>query len=91
MNPVERGIRLVDRWQQEHRAAAFGFAIFKKFGDDQGLWPRSITQPPLTHADRKLLVESAEAERRRPEQAVSVEFTPQADHDPLEQPPLPGG
>jgi YihY family inner membrane protein len=52
------------------------------------LWPRSITQPPLTHADRKSLRESAEAERRRPEQEVSVEFTQQADHDPLQQPPL---
>jgi membrane protein len=51
------------------------------------LWPRSMTQPPLTHADRQSLRESAEAERRRPEQEVSVEFTPQADHDPMRQPP----
>jgi membrane protein len=49
------------------------------------LWPRSITQPPLTSADRQLLTETAEAERRRPEQEVSVEFTPDADHDPLQQ------
>jgi YihY family inner membrane protein len=52
------------------------------------LWPRSVTQPPLTHADRKMLTDSAEAERRRPEQEVSVEFTPDADHDPLQQQPL---
>lgn len=35
MNPIERGLRTVDAWQQRHRAPAFGFAVFKKFGDDQ--------------------------------------------------------
>lgn len=35
MNPFERGIRLVDAWQQRHRVPAFAFAVFKKFGDDQ--------------------------------------------------------
>src|SRR3954447_5497996 len=52
------------------------------------LWPGSITQPPLTSADRQLLTETTEAERRRPEQEVSVAFTPDADHDPLQQQPL---
>ena len=36
MNPFERGIRTVDAWQQRHRGPAFVFAVFKKFGDDQG-------------------------------------------------------
>jgi uncharacterized BrkB/YihY/UPF0761 family membrane protein len=49
------------------------------------LWPRSITQPPLTKADKKFLRESAEAEARRPEQRVAVEFTAEADHDPLDE------
>lgn len=35
MNPIERGIRAVDGWQQRHRVPAFVFAVFKKFGDDQ--------------------------------------------------------
>ncbi|WP_162958322.1 YihY/virulence factor BrkB family protein [Nocardia yunnanensis] len=38
MNPVERvqrAVRWVDTWQQRHRPAAFVFAVFKKFGDDQ--------------------------------------------------------
>ena len=26
----------LDHWQRSHRAAAFGFAVLKKFGDDQG-------------------------------------------------------
>jgi membrane protein len=53
------------------------------------LWPRSITQPPLTTADRRVLQDTAEVETRRPEQRVNVEFTAQADHDPLHQPELP--
>ncbi len=36
MNPFERSIRQLDAWQQKHRATAFAFAVFKKFGDDQG-------------------------------------------------------
>jgi membrane protein len=35
MNPLERGIRGVDSWQQEHRGPAFAYAVIKKFGDDQ--------------------------------------------------------
>lgn len=40
------------------------------------LWPRSIVQPPLTQADRKYLNEVVAAEKRRPEQQITVEFTP---------------
>jgi YihY family inner membrane protein len=47
------------------------------------LWPRSILQPPLTEADRRALIHLAKQEERRPEQAINVEFTPQAsDPDP---------
>jgi hypothetical protein len=53
------------------------------------LWPRSITQPPLTSADRQALQDTAQVETRRPEQRVTVEFTAAADHDPLHQPELP--
>ena len=42
------------------------------------LWPRSILQPPLTNADQRALVDLARQEERRPEQAINVEFTPQA-------------
>jgi Virulence factor BrkB len=45
------------------------------------LWPRSILQPPLTEADQRALTDLAKQEERRPEQAVNVEFTPQA-NDP---------
>jgi uncharacterized BrkB/YihY/UPF0761 family membrane protein len=47
------------------------------------LWPRSILQPPLTEADQRALIDLAKQEERRPEQAINVEFTPQAtDPDP---------
>lgn len=36
MNPVERGIRRVDRWQQRHTPTAFVFGVVKKYGDDNG-------------------------------------------------------
>ena len=39
------------------------------------LWPRSITPPPLTPADKKFLTEATSAEKRRPEQKITVEFT----------------
>jgi YihY family inner membrane protein len=35
MNPFERGLRRVDGWQQAHAVPGFGYAVFKKFGDDQ--------------------------------------------------------
>jgi uncharacterized BrkB/YihY/UPF0761 family membrane protein len=38
------------------------------------LWPRSLTQPPLTSADEDYLRAAVEAEARRPEQRVDVEF-----------------
>lgn len=47
------------------------------------LWPRSLTQPPLTDADKRFLSDTTSVEQRRPEQDVNVTFTPQADHDPL--------
>ena len=49
-----------------------------------GLWPRSITQPPLTAADRAVFERLARMEVRRPEVEVEVEFRPEADFDPLE-------
>jgi YihY family inner membrane protein len=47
------------------------------------LWPRSITQPPLTRADRLVFERLARMEVRRPEAEVQIEFTPQASFDPL--------
>jgi uncharacterized BrkB/YihY/UPF0761 family membrane protein len=34
MNPVERVLRRVDRWQQRHKPAACTFGVIKKYGDD---------------------------------------------------------
>ena len=48
------------------------------------LWPRSMTQPPLTVADRAVFERLALMEVRRDEVEVQVEFTPEADFDPLE-------
>ena len=53
------------------------------------LWPRSITQPPLTEADKQFLTQTTEVETRRPEQQVAVAFTARADLDPLRQAELP--
>lgn len=47
------------------------------------LWPRSLTQPPLTQADRLVFERLAAMEVRRPEVTVSTGFTTQADQDPL--------
>lgn len=47
------------------------------------LWPRSVTQPPLTAADRKVFERLAQMEIRRPEVALKVHFLPEADYDPL--------
>jgi uncharacterized BrkB/YihY/UPF0761 family membrane protein len=38
------------------------------------LWPRGLAQPPLTSADQEYLRAAVEAEARRPEQRVDVEF-----------------
>ncbi|HEY3903972.1 MAG TPA: hypothetical protein VGM14_08735 [Streptosporangiaceae bacterium] len=37
MNPVERVLRSVDRWQQRHKPAAFTFGVVKKCGDDNAI------------------------------------------------------
>jgi YihY family inner membrane protein len=50
------------------------------------LWPRSLTQPPLTRADRLVFRRLAHMEVRRPEVRVAAGFTPEADHDPLDWP-----
>lgn len=47
------------------------------------LWPRSLTQPPLTPADRATFERLARMQQRRPEFSVDVEFTPEADRHPL--------
>jgi YihY family inner membrane protein len=51
------------------------------------LWPRTVTQPPLSEGDRKTFEWLAAQEVRRPEMAISVEFLPSADEDPLDVPP----
>jgi YihY family inner membrane protein len=38
------------------------------------LWPRSLVQPPLTEADKRVLRDLARQEERRPEARVAVEF-----------------
>jgi YihY family inner membrane protein len=51
------------------------------------LWPRSVTQPPLTKGDRRTLRRLAQMEVRRPEQEVTASFTDAADEDPLDAVP----
>jgi YihY family inner membrane protein len=46
------------------------------------LWPRSVAQPPLTRADRRVLMRLAQMEVRRPEEKVAASFTDEADEDP---------
>ncbi|MFJ7249809.1 YihY/virulence factor BrkB family protein [Kitasatospora sp. NPDC098652] len=36
MNPVERGLRSLDGFQQRHRPTAVVFGVVKKYGDDRG-------------------------------------------------------
>jgi YihY family inner membrane protein len=48
------------------------------------LWPRSLTQPPLTTADKATFERLAMMEERRPEVKVTVAFTADADRDPLD-------
>jgi len=52
------------------------------------LWPRSLTQPPLTVADRAVFERLAHMEVRRPEVEVQIEFTPEADFDPMASSPV---
>ncbi len=47
------------------------------------LWPRSVTQPPLTAADKAVFERLARMEIRRPEVDVALEFSPAGDFDPL--------
>lgn len=49
------------------------------------LWPRSLTQPPLTEGDKRTFLRLALMEERRPEVEVTAGFTPQADYQPLEE------
>jgi YihY family inner membrane protein len=48
------------------------------------LWPRSITQPPLTIADRRVFQRLVRMEVRRPEVRAAASFTNEADEDPLD-------
>lgn len=49
------------------------------------LWPRSLTQPPLTEGDRRTFIRLAMMEERRPEIEVAATFTPEADRQPLDE------
>lgn len=46
------------------------------------LWPRSLTQPPLTRADRRVFTRLAQMEVRRPEERIAASFTDDVDQDP---------
>lgn len=46
------------------------------------LWPRSITQPPLTEGDRRTFDRLARMEKRRPETEVTISFLPEAYKQP---------
>ncbi len=48
------------------------------------LWPRTITQPPLSQGDRRTFLRLAGMEERRPEVHVDAGFTAEADRDPLD-------
>ena len=67
------------------QATATVYAVEADVVRARHLWPRSITQPPLTSADKRFLQDATREETRRPEQRVTVEFTPEADHDPRHQ------
>jgi YihY family inner membrane protein len=57
MNPVERVIRRVDRWQQRHVASAFTFGVIKKYGDDNaGQLVASLSHTALVSLFPLLLV-----------------------------------
>lgn len=57
------------------QATAIVYAIEADVVRAHHLWPRSITQPPLTEADKNYLLETTAVEKRRPEQKITVEFT----------------
>ena len=58
------------------QATAIVYAIEADVVRAHHLWPRSIIQPPLTQADKEFLLEATAVEKRRPEQKITVEFTP---------------
>ncbi|MFB7664033.1 YihY/virulence factor BrkB family protein [Kitasatospora sp. NPDC056138] len=49
------------------------------------LWPRSMTQPPFTDQDKAAFELLAKMEERRPEETVTITFSPEADRQPLDQ------
>lgn len=49
------------------------------------LWPRSMTQPPLTEGDRRTFRRLADMAARRPEYEVTTRMLPAADEDPLDE------
>jgi hypothetical protein len=53
------------------------------------LYPRRIAQPPLSDADKEVLVALAHNERRRPEQTITVTFTDPDDEVETEGPEEP--
>ncbi|HEX7405262.1 MAG TPA: YhjD/YihY/BrkB family envelope integrity protein [Candidatus Nanopelagicaceae bacterium] len=57
------------------QATAIVYAIEVDVVRAHRLWPRSITPPPLTPADKEFLLEATAVEKRRPEQKITVEFT----------------
>jgi membrane protein len=68
------------------QAAATVYAMEADVVRARHLWPRSITQPPLTAADKRFIEAATRSETRRPEQKVTVEFTAEADRDPRHPP-----
>jgi YihY family inner membrane protein len=48
------------------------------------LWPRTLTQPPLSEGDKRTFLRLANMEERRPEVRVDAGFTAEADRDPLD-------
>ncbi len=51
------------------------------------LWPRSVTQPPLTAADKAVFERLARMEIRRSEVELQIGFSTEADFDPLRPSP----
>lgn len=49
------------------------------------LWPRTITQPPLSEGDRRTYIRLAMMEERRPEVDVTAGFNAEADRQPLDE------
>ena len=54
------------------------------------LWPRTITQPPLSAGDRRTYLRLAMMEERRPEVDVTAGFNAEADRQPLDESARPG-